>query len=616
MERVHHEVHERHAARPGVVEAEQPQHGPLDGDGGVAPRRTSSTCAGDPVGERAAARHHLRVEVQVRDLAPVGKSHGSFLRRRGGASNLASQRTPPSPARTRASAPRTDAVARGTGPWRTRATCRWPRRPGCAPPPPRAPDPGAPPGRQPTAAPRAPAARRRAGRPPRRAPGPPSPPPAFPAGARRRRRAGRRAAATRGGPACRGGRPPSRPGKPIITSAPTAAPGRGPGHALDDPRVPRGAVRAPHRREQPVGSALQREVEVLAEDGARLLGEERPAGTRAARPTRAGCAGPDRADATARRRSASERRGERSRPQPPRWTPESTTSGRRAPRAASRARHSVERERPGAAPGARHDAVGAGVVAAVLDLEHRRACTRSGRGRAVPGRARPSGPRRAPPLASSPSRSAEEPGDRGVVPRPDHRRDPGERGQELPLLLDVAARPRRCGPPGAPGRRDGPPAARRTRRRRSPSRWRPRTQSAVSPAAATRKPSGREPRRRRRRRRGPPGSRATPVVQAIRARSVHRPPPRRRRRRPPPARARRPAPAARRRTSARPSAARARPAPLPLVPVPHLDPHRDRPGRRRARRPSGPPRPGSDRARPPPSVPTTTRAGSGSMRTT
>ena len=93
VEGVHHEIHERNPARAGVVEAELPEHGPLDRHGGVALDEAHHLAA-HPIGERPAARHHPRVEVQVGDDAPVGKSHGSFLRRGGCAGNPATGLAP------------------------------------------------------------------------------------------------------------------------------------------------------------------------------------------------------------------------------------------------------------------------------------------------------------------------------------------------------------------------------------------------------------------------------------------------------------------------------------------------------------------------------------------
>ena len=77
MERVHREVHERHAARAGVVEPEEAQHGALDGDGGVAPDELEHL-RGDLVRERAAAIDDGAIEREVGDVAAVGEQHGGM----------------------------------------------------------------------------------------------------------------------------------------------------------------------------------------------------------------------------------------------------------------------------------------------------------------------------------------------------------------------------------------------------------------------------------------------------------------------------------------------------------------------------------------------------------
>ena len=75
---------------PASWKPELPQHRPLDRHGGV-PLDEAHHLPGHLVGEHPAARHRVRIDVKVGDLAAVGKSHGSFLRRRGGAGNPASQ---------------------------------------------------------------------------------------------------------------------------------------------------------------------------------------------------------------------------------------------------------------------------------------------------------------------------------------------------------------------------------------------------------------------------------------------------------------------------------------------------------------------------------------------
>ena len=80
---VHHQVHLRDAARPGAVEAEEPQHRPLDGHGGVAVDEAEHRRR-HLVGQRAAAGHLVRIEVEVGDLAAVGEEHGARCRPRQG----------------------------------------------------------------------------------------------------------------------------------------------------------------------------------------------------------------------------------------------------------------------------------------------------------------------------------------------------------------------------------------------------------------------------------------------------------------------------------------------------------------------------------------------------
>ena len=298
---------------------------------------------------------------------------------------------------------------------------------------------------------------------------------ASPAGARRRRRGGRRAAARPGAPGWPGGRPPVSPGKPAITSAPMAAPGRAPGHALDDAGVAGGAVRTPHRREHPVRPALQRQVEVLAEDGAGVLAEELDREAPSARSTRAGAGRTARAAAAARTRSARTGRGERSRPQRAQVHAGEHHLGAGDGRAAAiRARHSVERQRPGGAPGrpARRSRRSASSQPSWI-LSTGRAAPgpgpRATRPRTAP-RAAPAATSASP--ASAPDRSrARTPGERAVVApaRPPPRPRAARRAARPPARRGT--RPPRCGLPGAPARPAAPPAARSPRRRRSPSRW-------------------------------------------------------------------------------------------------------------------------------------------------
>ena len=74
MQRVDRHVHERDAARPRLVEAEEPERGALDRDRRVPPHEVEHL-PGDAIGERPAALDLRPVEREVRHGVPVAEEH-------------------------------------------------------------------------------------------------------------------------------------------------------------------------------------------------------------------------------------------------------------------------------------------------------------------------------------------------------------------------------------------------------------------------------------------------------------------------------------------------------------------------------------------------------------
>ena len=222
------------------------------------------------------------------------------------------------------------------------------------------------------------------------------------------------------------------PGKPVRTSAPTQAPGRRRAAASDDVAISGRAVGPAHRGEETIRAALERQVEVRTERGRDVRVREE-----VERELR----GLDRRQPQARAQAprdggADEVRERAARREIPPVRPEVNTGedDLRVSPAEEReaAERLVEGERARAAACERHDAVAAAGVAAVLDLEERPRVAGEDERRLPPARRVPVG-----------RAEADEPRDRPrdlrLRARPDDRRDPGQRREHVGSQLRVAA---------------------------------------------------------------------------------------------------------------------------------------------------------------------------------